>query len=189
MNRQTVPDQSGITVATAELLVSYPGRQFSRARGEIIRTLRGFGDPAPRVVKTSVWGIALVMTSLENREVIRRCHALYRADPAANFRFALKWVPVDHWTRTSLPAIRELIAQRVVPLMGAGETWALRVQKRRWERYHTRDIIIELAHAVPHKVDLTHPDWLLWVDVVGNRTAVSLLRPQDIFSVLQAQRG
>ena len=33
------------------------------------------------------------------------------------------------------------------------------------------------------KVDLDHPDWIVWVDVVGRQTAISLLRPEEIFSL------
>ncbi len=182
VNRQAAPPEVGSEVRTADLIVSYPGKQFSRAKGEILRTLRLFGDPDPWVIRTSVWGIAIALTRLDNRDVIRRCQALFREAPVNSFRFAIKWVPVDHWSETDLPSIRDIIEQRITPNIGTHETWAMRVHKRRWERYHTGEIVVELARAVPRKVDLSHPDWLVWVDVLGNRTAVSLLRPADIFS-------
>jgi tRNA(Ser,Leu) C12 N-acetylase TAN1 len=35
---------------------------------------------------------------------------------------------------------------------------------------------------VDRKVDLSDPDWILRVDVVGNTTAISLLKPDEFFS-------
>lgn len=62
------------------------------------------------------------------------------------------------------------------------ETWGLKVAKRRWQRYHTDDIVRQLAGAIDRKVDLDHPDMLVRVDVVGSEAAISVLRPDDVFS-------
>ena len=85
-----------------DLLVSYNWGQFSRARHEIIRILKHFGDPDPWVEKTFVMGIALVHSCLDNREVIKRCRALWESEPLNSFEFAIKWVPVDYWCATDL---------------------------------------------------------------------------------------
>jgi tRNA(Ser,Leu) C12 N-acetylase TAN1 len=59
----------------------------------------------------------------------------------------------------------------------------MQVHKRRWQQYHTSEIIEYLAADIDRKVDLSHPDWIVCVDVVGRQTAISLLKPQDIFSL------
>jgi tRNA(Ser,Leu) C12 N-acetylase TAN1 len=79
--------------------------------------------------------------------------------------------------------MRRLLEDKVRDQIGANETWGMQVEKRRWQRYHTRDIVLRLAPALDRKVDLDHPDKLVRLDVVGKRTALSVLRPGDIFSV------
>ena len=37
-----------------------------------------------------VWGIAIAHTSLDNREVIKKCRALYHANHTA-IQYAIKW--------------------------------------------------------------------------------------------------
>ncbi len=165
-----------------DLLVSYPWGRYSRAKPEILRILHRFGDSAPLVEKTAVMGIAVVHTSLDNRAVIRHCRELLEAEPYA-FEFAIKWVPVDHWCDTELDSIKQTIVQHVRDRIGNDESWAMKVHKRHWQAYHTDEIVRYLATAIERTVNLDRPDWVLWVDVIGRTTAVSLLRPNDIFSL------
>ncbi|NIR31119.1 MAG: hypothetical protein GWN84_17755 [Gammaproteobacteria bacterium] len=164
-----------------DLLVSHPWGRFSLARRETIGVLKRFGDPEPKVERTSVAGIAVAHTTLNNREVIRKCRELSKKEPA--FEFAVKWVPADYWSETSLEAIRQVIDEKIREHITKDETWAMRVKKRRWQQYHTLEIIEYLAADIERKVDLRHPDKIVRVDVLGNKTAISLLKPDETFSV------
>ena len=163
-----------------DVLVSYDCGRFGRARREALAVLRRLGDEHAQVERSSVDGIALVHTTLDPREVVRRCRNL--ADQSYTFRFAIKWVPVDYWSDTDLDTIRWLLEDKVRGQIAERETWGMQVAKRRWERYHSREIIASLARAIDRTVDLEHPDKLVRVDVLGKRTAVSVLRPDEIFS-------
>lgn len=166
-----------------DLLVSYSWSHFYLARPEITRALERFGDPDSLVEKTDVMGIAVVHTSLDNREVIKRCRVLREGEPLDSFEFAIKWVPVDYWCVTDLSAIKQVIDSNIRERIGKDQTWGMKVHKRRWQRYHTIEIIEYLAADIERKVDLNHPDRIVWVDVVGRRTAISLLKPEEIFSL------
>jgi tRNA(Ser,Leu) C12 N-acetylase TAN1 len=96
-----------------DLLVSYSWNHFFPARREIVSVLKNFGDPDPKVEKSGVMGIALVHTSLDNREVIRKCKELFVAGPA--FEFAIKWVPVDFWCDTALDSMKKVIEEIPTP--------------------------------------------------------------------------
>jgi tRNA(Ser,Leu) C12 N-acetylase TAN1 len=165
-----------------DLLVSHPRGCYGPARHEIAHILRGFGDAEPRVEKSGVPGIAVVHTGLADREAIRRCGELFRADPGA-FRFAVKWVPVDWWCEKDLDAVKQLLEREVAPRIGAEETWGLHVEKRGWPDYHTAEIVERLAKAIDRKVNLRVPDKLVRVDILRERVAVSLLRPGEVFSI------
>jgi tRNA acetyltransferase TAN1 len=167
-----------------DLLVSYNWSHFSLAKPEIIAILKRFGDPEPQVKKTAVMGIAVVHTCLNNREVVRRCRALWESDLQNSLRFAIKWVPVDYWCATELTAMKQVIDNIIKERIEKNRTWGMKVHKRRWQQYHTIEIIEYLAADIDRKVDLSHPDRIVWVDVVGRQTAISLLKPQDIFSLV-----
>jgi tRNA acetyltransferase TAN1 len=165
-----------------DLLVSYSWGSYGRASREVVSILKRFGDPNPLVEKSGVSGIAIAHTSLDNRDVIVRCRQLVRSEPA--FDYAVKWVPVDYWCDSDLDTIKELIELEVAPSIGETETWGLKVEKRGWPKYHTDEIVEYLAVAVgDRKVNLTRPDKLVRVDILGSRTAISLLRPDEIFSI------
>jgi tRNA(Ser,Leu) C12 N-acetylase TAN1 len=163
-----------------DLLISHQRGHYGRARREILHVLKHLGDEHPLIERTAVEGIAFVRTALDGRLVVQRCRALFRDGLA--FADAVKWVPVDYWCETDLQAIYRLLAERVRERIAPDETWGLKVAKHRWQRYHTDDIVTQLAGAIDRKVDLDHPDKLVRVDVVGAEAAISVLRPDDVFS-------
>jgi tRNA(Ser,Leu) C12 N-acetylase TAN1 len=165
-----------------DLLISFRLGRFYPTRREVKHILKGMGDDNPLVDWTSVDGIAIAHTSLDSRAVIAHCQQLF-VNHEAKFEHAVKWVPVDYWCETDLDAIKQLIEQEIAPRIQPDERWALRVHKRRWQRYHTAEIVEYLAPSIDRKVDLNNPDKTVWVDVIGHRTAVSLLQSGDSFSV------
>ncbi len=164
-----------------DLLVSYPWGRFHPARREIVQILNRFGDEHPIVERTSVAGLAVAHTTLNSRDVIKKCHGLFQTEPT--FEFAIKWVPVDYWCSTNLDAIKTVIDEKIRDRIGEKETWGMKVEKRRWQQYHTAEIVDFLARDIQRKVNLSNPDKLVRIDVVGPRTAISLLRSGEIFSV------
>lgn len=141
------------------------------------------GDPYATMGWTFVMGIAVAHTSLDTRQVIRQCRELYHQGKI-HFDFAVKWVPVDYWCWTDLDTIKQLIDVKVLPRIHPEETWAMQVNKRRWQTYHTIDIVTALASDIDRKVNLSHPDKIVWIDIIGNDTAISVLDPNEIFSVI-----
>ena len=170
-----------MTLATTDLLVSYPWRRVGPARREILRILKRLGDKHARVERTGVDGAALVHTNLDGRAVVRRCRELFQTAPI--FEFATKWVPVDYWCDTALDAMKKLIEEKIRCEIDANETRGMEVEKRRWQKYHTADIIAHLAKAIDVCVNLDRPDKFVRVDIVGRQPVISVLRPGDIFSV------
>jgi tRNA(Ser,Leu) C12 N-acetylase TAN1 len=166
-----------------DLLISYAWSHFYRAKPETIHILKRFGDPAPWIEKTGVMGIAVAHTCLYNREVIKRCRALWESELQDSFEFAIKWVPVDYWCETGLDAMKQVIDSHIKERIRDNQTWSMKVYKRRWQQYHTIEIVEYLAADIQQKVDLGNPDWILCVNVIGQETAISLLKPEEVFSL------
>jgi len=162
------------------LLVSCPWAVVGRARREIANFLRLLGDEKPVIQRTIARGIIGVKTSLDSREVIRRLQTLFNED-SSGFQYTLKWVPVDLWTNSDIDSMRTAVEQ-VRDKIKHGESWRMTVDKRRYTLHHKIDIIETLAELIDEKVDLTNPDKILRVDIIGNYAGISVLSPHEIFS-------
>lgn len=164
------------------LLVSYQRELgFFAARLEIQRLLEEFGDSKPTVEKTLAHGIIGVKTSLDSRAVVRKIHKKYGEEPLA-FSATLKWTPVDFWTEAIVEAVRQLLWEhrRKIRL---NEKWGMEVEKRRYTEHHTRELIDELAPVFEREVDLDNPDKVVHVEFIGRYCGVSILGPDDVFSL------
>jgi tRNA(Ser,Leu) C12 N-acetylase TAN1 len=174
------PEQEGVD--QANLLVSILWRAPGRARKEIIRLLRALHDTSPLVMPTGRRGLMAVRTSLDPRAVVRGLRELAATNPQG-FRATCKWVPVDLWTAGDLETMRRGVAQlqtRIAPT----ERWRMTVEKRAEGTMSTPALIAALAALVPARVDLTHPDKVLMVQLFSGRAALSVLAPTDVFSMV-----
>jgi len=167
-------------MSMSDLLVSYRCGRYGKAKREIFAALKRLHDDHPVVERTAVDGIAFVRTALDGRQVVEGCRALL--EQGFLFEDAIKWVPVDYWCEADLPAIRRILLENVRARIAPDETWGMQVAKRRWQRYHTEEIVKQLAGAIDRAVDLDHPDKLVHIDVVGDEVAISVLRSPEVFS-------
>jgi tRNA(Ser,Leu) C12 N-acetylase TAN1 len=91
-------------------------------------------------------------------------------------------VPVDLWTFSDMGSMKEGV-RMLRDKIHKGEKWRMTVKKRRYTKHHKVDIIRELADLIYEKVDLTYPDKIFHVELIGRYAALSVLAPQDSFSV------
>jgi tRNA(Ser,Leu) C12 N-acetylase TAN1 len=163
------------------LLVSSSWRGLRAARREIRELLRALGDERPTIERTLAKGIIGVRTSLEPRAVIRELRAIFERDPG-RFQFTSKWAPIDLWAGSDLASLGQAVT-RLRERIGKGETWRMTVEKRRYTRHHRIEVITALAQLIDERVDLTHPDKIVKIDLIGDRAALAVLKPEEIFSV------
>lgn len=169
------------------LLVTHPWRAYRRARAEILALLRTLGDDTPAVRRTLARGVIGVKTILDPRGVTKGLRALYERDPLV-FNDTCTWLPVDVWVSAEVETMKQAI-DRLRDRIEAGETWRMTLERRRYTRHHQLELIRLLAEPVTAKVDLVHPDKILRVDVLGRHAAISVLTPDDIFSVARPGGG
>jgi len=162
-------------------LVSFSWGLHRRAKEEIMHILKMLGDEKPLVKPTIAEGIIGVKTRLDPREAVQGLRMLFDKDPPI-FQHTLKWVPVDLWTHSDMESMKEAVV-KLRNKIRAGERWRMTVEKRRYTRYHKIEIIRELANLIDEKVDLENPDKILRIDIIGKYAGMSILTPQDVFSV------
>jgi tRNA acetyltransferase TAN1 len=163
------------------LLVSCSWGAYTRAKEEAVQILSKLGDDKPFVKRTAARGIIGVRTQIDSREVIQRLRELFDED-AFTLQHTLKWVPVDLWTHSTMDSMKEGVTE-LREKIHEGDKWRMTVEKRRYSRYHKIGIIRELANLIEEEVDLENPDKILRIEIIGKYAGISVLIPQDIFSV------
>jgi tRNA acetyltransferase TAN1 len=59
------------------------------------------------------------------------------------------------------------------------------VETRRYTALHKIDIIKELAELIDQVVSLENPDKIVRIEILGNQAGISVLKPEEIFSVMK----
>jgi tRNA acetyltransferase TAN1 len=152
------------------------------ASSELPYLLGEIGDSAPIIDKTGISGLIAAKTALDPFHVIDDLRRILHERPY-EFRYTLRIIPVEKVTRTDLTEIQQAVAE-LSSKIGAGETFRVTVEKR-FTSTPTRDIIEAAAQNIQNKVNLSNPDKILLIEVVGGLTGVSVIKPDEILSVLK----
>jgi len=164
------------------LLATTYRRDEGHARSELRYLLEQIGDKTAVVDRTGVSGLIVAKTSLDPYAVIRKFREILQERPY-EFRYMLRVIPIEKVVHTSLEQIQSA-AKELGSKVAEGETFRVMVEKRFTET-HSRDIIEAAAVAIKRKVNLTKPDKILLVEVVGGLTGVSITKPDELLSVLK----
>ena len=152
------------------------------ACSELWHLLGDIGDSAPTVDKTRVSGLIAVKTVFNSLEVIEKFREILRERPY-EFRYTLRIIPIEKVVRTDLGEIQRA-ATDLSSKIGENETFRVTVEKRFTEA-STQDIVEAAAANFERKVDLNNPDKILLIEVVGGFTGISVIKPDDILSVMK----
>ena len=163
------------------LLVTY-SYDFLGARREIGKTLTALGDPSATIRRTIIKGIVGVVTSLNPHELWKSLQNVVCERPN-EFWYTQRWIPVDLWTTSDIQSMKQGVLK--VARIGLGERWMMVVEKRRYEALDTPSIIRQLAEVIDAKVDLSYPDLIIRVDILGPFAGIGLLHPGEVFSALR----
>jgi tRNA acetyltransferase TAN1 len=140
------------------------------------------GDAEAQTSKTKVRGLIVGKTTLDPIVAIEKLRTILIERPY-EFRYALRIVPIQRVVPTDLEEIRK-VTEEFASNIGENETFRVTVEKR-FTPLHSRDIIEAAAGHIERKADMANPDRILQIEVLGNFTGVSLLRPADVLAVIK----
>jgi tRNA acetyltransferase TAN1 len=164
------------------LLASSEWGSLPKAKRELRRLLRSLDDSSPIIEGTIARGIVGVKTILDPRTVVANLNELVAENPNA-INFVHKLRPVDLWTAPTIANLKVAISN-LKGQIRPGERWGMEVELRRFTTLHKMEIIEPLAELIDEKVDLRNPDKIVRIEILGNAAAVSVLKPEDVFSLL-----
>jgi tRNA acetyltransferase TAN1 len=171
-----------MVVKDFNLLVTTARGNEEDACSEIWYLLGETGDSAVKVDKTGITGLIAAKTAFNPFEIIEKFRVILKERPD-EFRYTLRVIPVEKVVRTDVGEI-----QRAVTELGSkikeGETFRVTVEKR-FTNTSTNDIIAAAAANIERRVDLNRPDKIVLIEVVGGLTGVSVVKPQEILSIMK----
>ncbi len=164
---------------TEYLLIS-SRRYFERdALSEAWYVLSDLNEVECFLVKGYIPGLRLLglknITSLEAIDILRQ----YQLNEGP-LMMCLTIKPIQYLFRTDIDEMVQLVEKLTKDVITATTRWKIALKKRQTQ-LRSEDIIKALAEVVTTgKVDLTNPEKIILVEILGPRTGISLISPQDI---------
>jgi tRNA acetyltransferase TAN1 len=164
------------------LLVTTARGNEEDAASEIWYLLGEIGDRTARVDKTGITGLIAAITVLNPFEVIEKFRVMLRERPY-EFRYTLRVIPVEKVVHTDLDEIQRTVNE-LKSKITEKETFRVTVEKR-FNSTPKKDIIEAAAANIEGTVDLSNPHKIILIEVVGGFTGVSVVKPEDILSIVK----
>jgi len=144
-----------------------------------------FGDSSAVIEKTVFSGIIQVETSLDNIKVLDNFRELIGDEPWL-IKYCSRIIPIQKECESKLDEIVNAVIE-LAHVMKENETYRITVEKRH-SSLHTKDIISNIANSISNKVSLKSSDWEIIVQVLKNKTGISIIPPNTILSVDRQKR-
>jgi len=137
---------------------------------------------------TDVPGLVYASFDMDPRKLMMDLRG-FLEDHLDEFRFCLKFIPIQEWVKTDL----NLICNKVSTMsqeVSKEDTWRIMVKKR-YSSLKQKDIIDQAALQVPNRkgVSLEHPDKIIRIEIVGRQTGISILIPNQMISIEKLRRN
>ena len=158
----------------------------NEASSELFALLISIGDRSPEVWLTPVSGLVAARAAMDPIHIISGVAKIVDSEPW-KIRYILRMIPVERVVDSKLDSIRDAVAQMAERIQ-KDETFRVTVEKRMTSL--SQSIIIQAAaEVVKRKVNLDHPDYVVLVEVIQDLAGISILKPEQILSVVKKKRG
>ena len=162
-------------------------RHFEPETEEELRDiLREFGDSDVKISITKMSGILTAETKLEPIEVVRKIKEMLLDEPWS-VRYCKRIIPIQKVIESKIEEIEKSVGELSNQILDE-ETYRISIEKRNSE-LSSKEIITKIANKIKNKVSLEFPDKVLLIEILGNKTGVSILKKSDILSTEKTKRS
>ena len=166
-------------MADANLLVTYDPAHPGKAKEEVENNLKTIAAKA-EFLKSGVDGL-FQLKAVKPKEVVKKLIALCKKKPKS-FEVTFHYVPIDEWVKADVKAMQK-VTEKLGKQITPAEKWKLNLNKRKFE-VDTRELITKLTEPIERpKVDLSNPDMIVQVEIVGKQAGISLLAKDELLEV------
>jgi len=155
-------------------------------RDELNDILEDFGDSDAQISITSMSGILTAETKLDPIEIVRKIKEMVLDEPWS-IRYCLRIIPIQKIIESKIEEIEEAISSMSQEILD-GETYRISIEKRNSD-LSSKEIITKIADKIKNKVSLEFADKIILIEVLGNKTGISILKKSDILSIEKTKRS
>ena len=167
------------------LIVTCARNLESETKNEIKKILDELGDQEPEILNVGMRGILMVNTIIEPSKIIDWVRNKIVEEPWL-IRYCLRIIPIQSITETNIDKIK----QNVIKLKDSiqkNDSYRITIEKRNTS-ISTNEIITEVAKIFPNKVSLNKPDLIVLIEILGDKTGISILKDSELFSLDKSKR-
>ena len=168
------------------LLVTCARNLETETKNEIGKILDEIGDQESEVLNVGMRGILMVNTSIEPSKIIDWVKDKVVEEPWL-IRYCLRMIPIQSVTETDMSKITKDVI-KLKDVIQQNDSYRITIEKRNTDMSST-EIITEIAKIFPNKVSLNQPDWIVLIEILGDKTGISILKENEIFSLDKAKRA
>ena len=140
------------------------------------------GDKYPIISDLEFSGLIVALTNLDVVAVIKKIKSLLKNDPEF-FQFILKIVPINFVCETNIEVIKQIVRQKYIEFLKPNECFKLKLKRRKNELIERDQFINVVTKAINNRVDLSNPDKIIRIEVLGNFSGISFLKRDDIIRI------
>ena len=153
---------------------------------ELMSILEEFGDSDAKISITKMSGILTGETSLDPIEVVRKIKEMVLDEPWS-IRYCLRIIPIQKIVETQIDEIEKTVSD-LSHQISDDEKYRISIEKRN-SKISSKEIITKIANQIKNKVSLDYPDKVVLIEILGNKTGVSILKKSDVLSIEKTKRS
>jgi len=150
------------------------------ASSELKKILLLFGDENPEITITEFSGILTAKTKINPYMIVQKIREMVIDEPWS-VRYCLRIIPIEAVVDTDLEKILDASLD-LVNKIKKDESYRITIEKRNSE-ISSKKIISKIADNIQNKVSLEKPDWIVLIEILSNKTGLTVLKKDDIFSL------
>ena len=167
------------------LLVTCARNLETETKNEIEKILGEVSDQEPKILNVGMIGILMVNTNIESSKIITWVKDKVVEEPWF-IRYCLRMIPIQTITETEMSKITENVTE-LKNVIKQNDSYRITIEKRNTDMSST-EIITEIAKIFPNEVSLNQPDWVILIEILGDKTGISILKDSEMFSLDKAKR-
>ena len=168
------------------LIITCPRHLEPETEEELRDILEEFGDSDVKVSITNMSGILTADTQLDPIEVVRKIKDMLLDEPWS-VRYCKRIIPIQKVIESKIDEIEKSITELSNQIL-EDETYRISIEKRNSD-LSSKEIITKIADKIKNKVSLEFPDKVLLIEILGNKTGISILKKSDILSTEKTKRS
>jgi tRNA acetyltransferase TAN1 len=152
---------------------------------EIQNILERLGDTDAVIEKTMFSGIIQIKTKLDNMKILDDFKEIIEDEPWL-IKYCSRIIPIQEECESKLDEIRNKVIG-LSDIIKKNDTYRITIEKRQ-SSLHNKEIISKIADSLSNKVSLENSDWEIIIQILRNKTGISIIPPNSILSVHKEKR-